>query len=128
MKSWDKYYEEFNGKLCENSHIIISLLDNNESTKIISQLGYKFDPEGKTLKDCKVGSYYFWDTEVYLEPNDDEENWAKTIDIHHLLTDDYFNEMEENDIDFAKPFVEKWFGIKTKYIINLAAMNVDQFS
>ena len=127
MNSWDNYYQNFNGKLCENRHIIISLLDNDESTKILTQLGYKFDPEAKTLNDCKVGSYYFWDTELLLDPNDDEENWAKTIDIHHLLTEEYFYEMEENDIDYAKPYVEKWFGIKTEYIVNLAAMYMDQF-
>ena len=127
MKSWDKYYEEFNGKLCENRHIIISLLDNDESIKLLTKLGYNSDPEGKTLKDCKVGSYYFWDTEVLLDPNDDEESWAKTIDIHHLLTEEYFYELEENDIDYAKPYVEKWFGMKTEYIVNLAAMYMDQF-
>ena len=50
-------------------------------------MGYKSDPEGKTLKDCKVGSYYFWHTEVFIFPNDEEEIWAKTIDFNHLLTD-----------------------------------------
>ena len=126
LKSWDKYYEEFNNKLCQNNHLIISLVNNDETIEIITQLGYKLDLEAKTLNECKVGSYYFWNTEVYLNPNDEQETDIETIDIHHLLTDDYFNEMEENDIDFAKPFVEKWFGIKTKYIINLAAMYMDQ--
>ena len=128
MNSWDNYYKEFNGKLCENSHLIISLLDNDESIKLLTKLGYKPDPKGKTLKDCKVGSYYFWDTEVCLDPNDEEETMIETIDIHHLLTEEYFFEIESREIDFGHPFVEKWFGIKTKYIINLAAMNVDQFS
>ena len=127
MKTWDKYYEEFNGKLCENSHLIISLLDNDESIKLLTKLGYKFDPEGKKLKDCKVGSYYFWDTEVCLDPNDEEETEIETIDIHHLLTEEYFFEIESRGIDFGHPFVEKWFGIKTKYIVNLAAMYMDQF-
>ena len=127
MKTWDKYYEEFNGKLCENSHLIISLLDNDESIKQLTKLGYKHDPKGKTLKDCKVGSYYFWDTEVYLDPNDKEETNIETIDVHHLLTEEYFFEIESSEIDFGHPFVEKWFGIKTEYIVNLAAMYMDQF-
>ena len=62
MKSWEKYYQEFISKLSPSNHLIISFLDNDESIKIITQLGYKFDPQGKTLKDCKVGSYYFWHT------------------------------------------------------------------
>ena len=111
MKSWDNYYKEFNGKLCENRHIIISLLDNDKSTEILTQLGYKFDPEAKTLKDCKVGSYYFWDTEVCLDPNDEEETEVETIDIHHLLTKEDFIKIEIS-LDFAEPFIEKWFGIK----------------
>ena len=90
MKSWEKYYQEFNNKLCPHNNLIISLLDNDESIKIITQLGYKFDPQLKTLKDCKVGSYYFWDTEVNLDPMDEEETCVETIDINHLLTDKYF--------------------------------------
>ncbi|MDC2976795.1 hypothetical protein OAZ92_00400 [Prochlorococcus sp. AH-736-E02] len=124
MKSWEKYYQEFNGKLSASNHLIISLLDNDESIKIITQLGYKFDPQGKTLKDCKVGSYYFWNTEVNLDPMDEEETFVETIDIHHLLTEEHFFEIESREIDFGHPFVEKWFGIKTKYIVNLAAMYI----
>ena len=90
-------------------------------------MGYKSDPEGKTFKDCKFGSYYFWDTKVFIDPNDNEENWAKTIDIHHLVKDEYFYEMEGNDIDYAKSYLEKKFGIKTEYIVNLVEMYVDQF-
>ena len=126
MNSWDNYYKEFNGKLCENSHLIISLLDNDESIKLLTKLGYKSDPEGKTLKDCKVGSYYFCYTEIFLNPNDEEETEIETIDVHHLLTEEDFFEIESREIDFGHPFVEKWFGIKTKYIVNLAAMDMDQ--
>ena len=126
MNSWDNYYKEFNSKLCENSHLIISLLDNDESIKLLTKLGYKSDPEGRMLKDCKIGSYYFWNTEVCLDPNSEEETDIETIDIHHLLTEEYFFEIESREIDFGHPFVEKWFGIKTKYIVNLAAMDIDQ--
>ena len=125
MKSWDKYYEEFNNKLCQNNHLIISLVNNDETIEIITQLGYKLDLEAKTLNECKVGSYYFWNTEVYLNPNDEEETDIETIDIHHLLSDNCFSKIEQKGIDEAAPLIEKWFGIKKDYIVDAIAMNIN---
>ena len=56
----------------------------------------------------------------------EEETFVETIDIHNLLTEEHFFLIESREIDFGHPFVEKWFGIKTKYIINLAAIYMDQ--
>ena len=118
--NWIEYYKIFEGKVRENYRLIISLKDDDTSLKLLSELGYEFDPYGKTLIDCKVGSYYFWTTNIYLDPDDDEVA-VDTIDIHHRLSESNFFEIEKKGIDFAAPLVETWFGIKKENIIDIVA-------
>ena len=122
--NWVAYYKEFEGKVRDEYRLIISLKDDDTSLQLLSCLGYEHDSDGKKLLDCKVGSYYFWTANIFLDPDDDDVE-VDTIDIHHRLSERNFFEIEKEGIDFAAPLVEKWFGIKRENIVDIVAQLVD---
>ena len=73
MNSWDNYYRGFQSKLLRDRRLILSLKDNEESKKLLNNLGYKFDPEVEVIDNCKIGGYYFWQAYVYLNYDDEDE-------------------------------------------------------
>ena len=119
--NWVEYYKEFEGKVRDEYRLIISLKDDDTSLQLLSSLGYEHDSDGKKLADCKVGSYYFWTANIFLDPDDDDDVEVDTIDIHHRLSESIFFEIEKKGIDFAAPLVEKWFGIKKENIVDIVA-------
>ena len=120
MNSWDNYYQKFQSKLLGDRRLILSLKDNDESKKLLNNLGYKFDPEVEYIDNCKIGGYYFWTANIYLNYDDDDDTEIDVIDIHHSITHEWVVNYEKNDEGWIFPLVEKWFGIKKEYIVNTA--------
>ena len=89
MNTWDKYYQEFQSKLSKDRRLIISLEDNKESEKILNNLGYKFDSEVEHIDNCKIGGYYYWTANIYLNYDDEDDVEIDVIDIHHMITLDW---------------------------------------
>ena len=118
MNSWDRYYQEFKSELLRDRRLIISLKDNEESKKLLNQLGYKFDPEVNDIDNCKIGGYYYWTANIYLNYDDDDDTEIDVIDIHHWITLEWVINYEKNGDEWLIPLVEKWFGIKKEYIAN----------
>ena len=120
MNSWDKYYQEFKSELLRDRRLIVSLKDNEESKKLLNQLGYKFDPEVDHIDNCKIGGYYFWTANIYLNYDDDDDTEIDVIDIHHSISRELVINYETNGEEWLFPLIEKWFGIKKEYIANTA--------
>ena len=118
MHTWDKYYQEFQSKLLKDRRLIISLEDNKESEKILNNLGYKFDSEVEHIDNCKIGGYYYWTANIYLNYDDEDDVQIDVIDIHHMITLDWVINYETKGTKWLFPEVERWFGIKEKYIKN----------
>ena len=118
MNTWDKYYQEFQSKLLKDRRLIISLEDNKESEKILNNLGYKFDSEVEHIDNCKIGGYYYWTANIYLNYDDEDDVEIDVIDIHHMITLDWVINYETKGTKWLFPEVERWFGIKGKYIKN----------
>ena len=120
MNSWDNYYQEFKSELLRDRRLILSLKDNEESKKLLNQLGYKFDPEVDDIDNCKIGGYYFWTANIYLNYDDDDDTEIDVIDIHHSISRELIINYETNGEEWLLPLIEKWFGIKKEHIANTA--------
>ena len=118
MNSWDNYYQEFKSELLRDRRLILSLKDNEESLKLLDKLGYKFDPEDDHIDNCKIGGFYYWKANIYLNYDDEDDTEIDVIDIHHWITLEWVINYEENGDEWLIPLVEKWFGIKKEYIAN----------
>tara|TARA_B100001989_G_scaffold103465_1_gene72390 strand:+ start:285 stop:1280 length:996 start_codon:yes stop_codon:yes gene_type:complete len=123
MSSWDNYYQEFQSKLLRDRRLILSLKDNEESKKLLNNLGYKFDPEVENIDNCKIGGYYLSTANIYLNYDDENDTEIDVIDIHHSITLEWVIKYEKNDAEWIFPLVEKWFGIKKEYIADTGIMD-----
>ena len=103
MNSWDKYYQEFKSELLRDRRLILSLKDNEESKKLLDKLGYKFDPEVDHIDNCKIGGYYFWTANVYLNYDDDDDTACEKL----------IKSLYKMNKDFDVPSMKK-FGIDEK--------------
>ena len=83
-------------------------------------MGYRFDPEVDHIDNCKIGGYYYWTANIYLNYDDDDDTEIDVLDIHHSITLEWAINYEKNDEGWIFPLVEKWFGIKKEYIVNIA--------
>ena len=118
--SWNNYYQEFQSKLLKDRRLILSLKDNEESEKLLNHLGYKFDPKVEQIDNCKIGGYYYWTANIYLNYDDENDTEIDVIDIHHWITLEWIISYEEKGEEWLIPLVEKWFGIKKEYIANIS--------
>ena len=114
MNSWSHYYEEFKGKLKLDWRLIISLRDNEESEKVLKELGY-IHGESETIFDVALGEFICVSTGI--EDDDGNENWVETIDIPHAITEEWYDNFDSTGgREWLTPLINKWFGIKQEFI------------